>query len=74
MVISPEFRMRQHRDEDHQEDAPHFTIPKDLVDYITNGEFDPKKHVLKVKQKGQTRTAAQKNYKYDLVDDPDQML
>ena len=25
MVISPEFRMRQHRDGDHQEGAPHFT-------------------------------------------------
>ena len=28
MVISSEFRMRQHRDDDHREDAPHFaTVP-----------------------------------------------
>ena len=24
MVISPEFRMRQYEDDDHEEDAPHF--------------------------------------------------
>ena len=26
MVISTESRMRQHRDDDHQEDAPHFNL------------------------------------------------
>ena len=26
MVISSEFRMRQHRDDDHRDDAPHFII------------------------------------------------
>ena len=28
MVISSEFRMEQNRDDDHREDAPHFTILK----------------------------------------------
>ena len=26
MVISSDFRMGQHRDDDHQEDAPHFNL------------------------------------------------
>ena len=26
MVISSEFRLRQNRDDDHREDAPHFTV------------------------------------------------
>ena len=73
MVISPEFRMRQHRDEYHQEDALHFTIPKDVVDYITNGDFDPKT-CLESEAKRSTSNSCSKNYKYDLVDDPDQML
>ena len=29
MVIWSEFRMEQNRDDDHREDAPHFTILKD---------------------------------------------
>ena len=29
MVISPEFRMGQHRDDNHREDVPHFTITVD---------------------------------------------
>ena len=33
IVISPEYRMRQHRDKDHQEDAHHFKLSKLLVNW-----------------------------------------
>ena len=33
MVISSEFRMKQYRDEDHREGAPHF-IPKAFSDFL----------------------------------------
>ena len=73
MVISPEFRMRQHRDEDHKEDAPHFTITKDLLDCITNGEFDPKKHSLKMKQKRSNSNSCSKKLFIKMIKWPTQI-
>ena len=33
MVISPDFRVGQHRDNDHQEDAPHFTCVYNVLKF-----------------------------------------
>ena len=45
LVISSEFRMRQYRDDDHHEDAPHFMWISDyyrlLLGYKFSGVVDP---------------------------------
>ena len=46
MVISSDFRMGKHRDDDHEEDAPYFTTiqehiwPKFIVYEMTSGSGD----------------------------------
>ena len=41
MVISTEFRMRQHRNDGHQEDAPHFSMQanKTLINVLERNSF-----------------------------------
>jgi len=47
MVILSEFRMRQYRNDDHWEDAVHFTFWPTLFQELFNNEFSPLRTKLK---------------------------